>query len=307
MESIKIQLGELKGYKLLDCGEKQKLEEVGGIRIVRSEPRAWWKKSLPENEWGKAQAAFESENQKSWKFAQDLALNEAVVNIGIEGIKAKVRFGGRSKHIGIFPEQAGQWRWIRDRIMNHKSGIMGEKKEERKLNILNLFGYTGIASLVAVASDAAVKVTHVDASAQSINWAKVNQRISGLENAPIRWVVDDVLKFIKREIKRGERYNAIILDPPSYGRGPKGEVWKAEEKLGELLESCGMLLTDRPLFVLFNMYSTELSSLSLRNMLVDMVPQSIAKEGHFECGEHAIRQANSSRLLPMSIFALWTE
>jgi 23S rRNA (cytosine1962-C5)-methyltransferase len=135
----------------------------------------------------------------------------------------------------------------------------------------------------------------------------VNQRISGLENAPIRWVVDDVLKFIKREIKRGERYNAIILDPPSYGRGPKGEVWKAEEKLGELLESCGMLLTDRPLFVLFNMYSTELSSLSLRNMLVDMVPQSIAKEGHFECGEHAIRQANSSRLLPMSIFALWTE
>jgi 23S rRNA (cytosine1962-C5)-methyltransferase len=174
----------------------------------------------------------------------------------------------------------------------------GNKKE---INVLNLFGYTGIASLVAAKSG--VKVTHVDASKQSVDWARENQKLSGLEDAPIRWIVDDVIKFVKKEIKKGARYDAIIMDPPSYGKGPKGEVWKIEEKLPELLGACREILSDNPLFVIFNMYSTELSSISVANLLSDMTK---GLGGSIELGELAIKQENSERLLPMSIFAIWS-
>lgn len=287
MQNIKIWTGEVPGYRLLDSGNKQKLEEINGTKITRNEPRAWWNKSLPEGEW---------KTMKS--FRQNAESFEAILDVGIGGVKAKIKYKEGSKHIGIFPEQFPQWQWVRDRIMNYESRIKDENKE---IKVLNLFGYTGIASLVAASAGA--KVTHVDASKQSVDWARENQKLSGLEDAPIRWIVDDAVKFLKREKARGVKYDAIIMDPPSYGRGPQGQVWKIEDKLPGLLESCREVLSDTPLFTIFNMYSTELSSISVANLLSD-----ITKDfgGAIEAGELAIKQENSDRLLPLSIFAVWT-
>lgn len=284
MENIKIWAGEIKDYKLLDSGDKKKLEEIGGTRIVRAEPRAWWKKSLPEEEWKKAKS-----------FAVQGKSFEKVIDI-FSGIKAKIKFKSSSKHIGIFPEQMGEWEFMKGKIEKWKEGKIGEEK----VNVLNLFGYTGIASLVAAKSGA--RVTHVDASKQSIDWARENQKLSGLEDAPIRWIVDDVIKFVKKEIRQGKKYDAIIMDPPSYGKGPKDEIWKIEEKLPDLLAACREILSDNPLFVIFNMYSTELSSISVANLLSDMTK---GLDGTIESGELVIKQEGLERLLPMSIFAIW--
>ena len=289
--NIKIWTGEIGDYKLLDSGEKQKLEEVGGVKIVRAEPRAWWKPQLPKEEWQKTETALEK-----------------VIDIGIDGIRAKIKFKNTSKHIGIFPEQIKEWELIKEKIEKQKEENIGGG--EKEIKILNLFGYTGIASLVAAKAGLSrkasakwgAKVTHVDASKQSVDWARENQKLSGLENAPIRWIVDDVLKFINKEIRQGKKYDAIIMDPPKFGKGPKGEVWKIEEKLPELLKSCREILSDKPVFVIFNMYSTELSSISVANLLTDMT-QDLG--GTIESGELVIKQENSERLLPMSIFALW--
>ncbi len=294
-KAIEIWDTELPGYKLLDSGQKEKLEEINGNRIIRKEPRAWWQKTLKEEDW--------SDTTKEL---------EGTVEIGVASVKARVNFKEASKHIGIFPEQAGEWRWIEQKIKNSKS-----QNPNKKIKVLNLFGYTGIASLVAAASGA--EVTHVDSSKQSVEWARENQKISGLESLPIRWIVDDAVKFLKREIKRlaprgfseveGESmsaeeagYDAIIMDPPSYGKGPKGEVWKAETKLPDFLKLCGEALSDTPLFVILNMYSTELSSLSLSNMLLDMME---GKGGAVTAGELAIKQEASDKVLPMSIFSIW--
>jgi 23S rRNA (cytosine1962-C5)-methyltransferase len=278
--SIKIWVGETGGYKLLDSGEGKKLEEINGTKIIRKEPRAWWSKSVASS-WQPVAGSLEE-----------------VIDIGIEGIKAKIKYKNTSKHIGVFPEQFPQWQYIAERIKNYELRSMNEKEE--KINVLNLFGYTGIASLVA--AKAGAKVTHVDASKQSVDWARENQKLSGMENAPIKWIVDDVIKFVKKEKNRGVKYDAIIMDPPSYGKGPKGEVWKIEEELPELLEACCQILSDQPFFIIFNMYSTELSSISVSNLLSDMTKDL---GGTIESGELVIKQQNSDRLLPMSIFALW--
>lgn len=300
MQDIKIWTGEVPGYKLLDSGEGKKLEEINGMKIVRNEPRAWWKRELGSDKWQGASEELET-----------------VLDIGIGGIKAKIKYKNTSKHIGIFPEQFPQWQWIAERIMNYELRIKQGKEKNREIKVLNLFGYTGIASLVAAQAGLSreagakwrAKVTHVDASKQSVDWARENQKLSGLEDAPIRWIVDDAIKFLKREKKKMENlpdrtggYDAIIMDPPSYGKGPKGEVWKIEDKLPGLLQICREILSDDPLFVIFNMYSTELSSISAVNLLGDMVKNL---GGHIEAGELAIKEENSNRLLPMSIFALW--
>lgn len=276
MQNIKIWAGEIAGYRLLDSGDKEKLEEINGVKIVRSEPRAWWPKSLPKEAWQNSQKSLETELEI------------------FDGLKAKIKFKPSSKHIGIFPEQVGQWRWIFEKLKN--LNLEGDKKEA---NVLSLFGYTGLATLAA--AKAGAKVTHVDASKQAIDWARENQHISGLQGAAVRWIVDDVVKFVNKEARQGKRYDAIILDPPSYGKGPKGEIWKIEEELPELLKACRAILSEEPLFIIFNMYSTELSSISVVNLL-----SSLTKDlgGQIEAGELAIRE-ESGRLLPMSIFALW--
>lgn len=279
MDEIKIWVGEIEDYKLLDSGNKQKLEEINSQKIVRLEPRAWWHKS----------------DARIWNSELSKKELETVLDIGIGGIKAKIKYKNTSKHIGIFPEQIEQWKWISDKIS--KSKLQMPNKE---INVLNLFGYTGIVSLVA--ANAGAKVTHVDASKPSVDWARENQKISNLERAPIRWIIDDAIKFLKREKNRNERYDAIIMDPPSYGKGPKGEVWKIEDKLPGLLQACREVLSDNPLFVIFNMYSTELSSISVANLLGDMMKDL---GGKIEAGELAIRQESSDKLMPMSIFAIW--
>lgn len=293
MKNIEIWAREVPGYKLLDSGAGEKLEEINGIKIVRKEPRAWWGRELASDKWQGASRGLET-----------------VLDLEDLGVKCKIKFKEGSKHIGIFPEQFTQWQWLAKKLKS------GRSENNKQLKVLNLFGYTGIASLVAAKSGA--EVTHVDASKQSIDWARENQKLSGLENAPIRWIVDDVVKFLKREVKRlasrspgeveGEKYDAIIMDPPSYGKGPKGEVWKIEEKLDNLLLLCKELLGDDPLFIILNMYSTELSAVSAVNILSD-ITQNLG--GNIKAGELAIPQENFSsaletaRLLPMSIFAIW--
>ena len=298
-KNIQIWVEDMESYKLLDSGEKEKLEEINGQKIVRAEPRAWWNKKIESSKY----SVVKEEQKKGF---------ETIINIGIGNIKAKIKFKNTSKHIGIFPEQFSEWKWIKEKIASSNHLVA------REISVLNLFGYTGIASLVAASAGLpreagakwGAKVTHVDASKQSVEWARENQKLSGLENTPIRWIVDDVLKFIKKEAKQGKRYDAIIMDPPQFGKGPKGEVWKIEEKLPELLSVCREILSNEPLFIIFNMYSTELSSISVANLLSDMTKNL---DGIVESGELAIKQKNfysdrnvgAERLLPMSIFALW--
>ncbi len=295
-KTIQIWEGNVSDYKLLDSGNGQKLEQVGDIVISRSEPKAWWNKKLDKKEWNKTNASFEKEKGTKWKFEKDIK-KEFDIKIGIGEIKAKIKFGVNSKHIGIFPEQIPEWKWMHEKIQDSRLKI---KNKDGEIKVLNLFGYTGIASLVC--ADAGASVTHIDASKSAIEWAKENQRISGLEDRPIRWILDDCLKFLSKEIRQGKRYDAIIMDPPSFGHGPNREIWKIEEKLPELLKLCKQILSDDPLFIIFNMYSTELSSISLKNILDSVVSDM---EGETKIGELAIREENSDRLLPMSIFALW--
>lgn len=300
MQNIKIWVSEMENYKLLDSGDREKLEEINGQKIVRAEPRAWWRPqggTLGKNLKGHPLG----QNSSRMPLREKNAPWEKIIDIGIGGVKAKIKFNTNSKHIGIFPEQFPQWQWIEESIKGYVLSIKDKKEEEnKKLKILNLFGYTGIATLVA--AQAGANVTHIDASKQAVDWARENQKLSGMENAPIRWIVDDVVKFIKKEKNKEAKYDAIIMDPPSYGKGPKGEVWKIEEKLPELLQACRQILSDKPLFVIFNMYSTELSSISVANLLQDMTKDL---GGTIESGELAIKHHKSDKLLPMSIFAIW--
>lgn len=282
--NLDIWIAELPGYKLLDSGDKKKLEEISGIRLVRSEPRAWWTPKLPKAEWDKAQARFEKE-KGNWNFT---GFDGKELDFDMSGLKVRLKFPATSKHIGIFPEQKSQWDWIEEKIKGAGRGI----------KVLNLFGYTGASSLVAARVGA--QVTHVDGSRAIIGWARENQELSGLQDKPIRWILDDAVDFVKREIKRGNKYDAIIMDPPSFGRGPKGQVWKIEDQLVEFLKICREVMTDEPLFLILNMYSTELSSITLENILKDFF-----KEGKIEAGELAIKE-QTGRLLPLSIFANWT-
>ena len=275
-------------YELLDTGNKLKLERIEKLLIVRSEPRAWWRPCLPQSEWSRAVAVFDREDTKKWVFKQQLPKDFFLEFLGL---KIKLLFPRSSKHVGVFPEQYEQWRWIEE--------CMGQKKTT-KHRVLNLFGYTGVASLVA--ARAGGDVVHVDGSKTTIAWARENQELSGLKHAPIRWILDDATEFLKREVKRGNRYDGIIMDPPSFGRGPKGQVWKIEEDFPELLSLCGTLLSDAPLFLMLNMYSTELSSISLANVLVDAIKE---RKGNLEYGELGIEEKGGGRILPLSIFARW--
>ena len=288
--NIEIWTPDLPGYRLLDSGDKKKLEEIGGYRLVRSEPRAWWQPRLPQSEWDKASALFTQEKGK-WIFKKECR----DVTFDFKSIKVWLKFPPTSKHIGIFPEQASQWEWMREKICSKKK-VVGS----REIKILNLFGYTGISSLVA--AQAGAEVVHVDGSRAVIGWARENQELSGLSEANIRWILDDVVSFVKRDVKRGNKYDGIIMDPPSFGRGPKGEVWKVEDDLVEFINLCKQILTPEPLFVILNMYSTELSPITLHNLLEDMM----GKTGEVVAGELALRTAGTDRLLPLSIFANWS-
>jgi 23S rRNA (cytosine1962-C5)-methyltransferase len=204
----------------------------------------------------------------------------------------QARITEMSKHVGVFPEQFPHWEWIKEQ---------GKAAARRPLRLLSLFGYTGVASLIAASTG--FTVTHLDASKPAMNWAKHNQEISGMQAVPIRWILDDTVKFVNREIRRGARYDAIIMDPPAFGRGPKQEVWKVERQLVPLLEACRQILSDDPIFVMITMYAIEASPLMIGNFLADMMKN----RGNIEVGELAIKSGKGTRILPMSIFGRWSK
>lgn len=280
-------------YSLLDSGNGFKLEQFGPHILIRPEPFAWWRPEGGDALWQRAAGEFvggDGEEEGRWRFPA--AWPEAWP-MQYQG----VRFWGRCtpfRHLGFFPEQSVHWDFARQAIeARHKAG--------GSANILNLFAYTGLASLIC--AQAGAKVTHVDASAKAIQFAKENQSLSGLQAAPIRWIVDDVMKFLAREIRRGNRYDGIILDPPKYGRGPKGEIWKLEDDLSALLGACADLLSDRPLFIASTIYAVRASFLSLHQAL-DGALIGLHK-GHTQSGEMALREKSADRLLPTAIFARW--
>lgn len=273
-------------YALLDSGAGRKLERFGERLIVRAEPKAWWQPALPASAWKKAAAVCDSEG--NWSFARPLS-PDWLLRHGPLTLQA--RFTQMSKHVGVFPEQSPYWDWIA------AQGAAGSRPAAR---LLSLFGYTGAASLAAAA--AGFSVTHVDASKPALSWAKQNQVLSGLEKAPVRWILDDALKFVQREGRRGSRYDALILDPPAFGRGPKQEVWKVEKSLPLLLKACREVLSERPRFVILTMYAIEASALMIGNLLGEMMADFA---GDILLGELALAPENGANVLPLSIFGRW--
>lgn len=274
-------------YSLLDSGDGKRLEKWGKYTLVRPDPEAIWKPWLDTDTWKTADAVFEKGAQeKTWK--KDSAMpNEWLITYQNLSLFARLT---PFKHTGIFPEQSIQWEWIKQKLEGVKS----------QPHVLNLFAYTGIASLIAASHNA--RVTHVDGSFPSIGWARKNQEVSGLLDKPIRYILDDVLKFTKREIKRGILYDGIIMDPPVYGHGPKGEKWDFSEHFPLLLSLCKQLLTNTPLFLMVNAYALSSSSLMLKNVLKDTLGTSF---GTIEHGELALEDT-SGRLLSTGIFGRWS-
>jgi 23S rRNA (cytosine1962-C5)-methyltransferase len=267
-------------YQLLDSGNRRKFERFGKVTIIRDEPKAWWKPDDPSR-WGKADAVLGEDGH--WQLKKGVP-RQWMMNLNGVQLQAKLTDG--SKHLGIFPEQEPHWSWMAKKL-----------KARPKARVLNLFGYTGVASLVA--AQAGANVTHVDASKPSIAWGRDNQHLSNMDEAPIRWVLEDAMKYVGREIKRGSRYEAILMDPPSFGRGPKGEVWKVEEKLVELLSECKKLLSDSPLLVIATLYNLEASPLMIENLMGDVLGD---KGGELTVGELALRHEKSDKRLPLSLY-----
>ena len=232
-----------KDYEVIDCSKGEKLERWGDYILVRPDPQVIWDTPRKEKGWHKMNAHYHRSKKGGgeWEFfdlPQQWSIHYRSLTFQLKPFSFK--------HTGLFPEQAANWDWFSELI----------KKAGRPVKVLNLFAYTGGATIAAAAAGASV--THVDASKGMVTWAKENAASSGLADAPIRWIVDDCVKFVEREIRRGNHYYAIIMDPPSYGRGPKGEIWKIEESIHPLVKLCAQLLVDRPLFFLINSYTTGL-------------------------------------------------
>jgi 23S rRNA (cytosine1962-C5)-methyltransferase len=280
-------------YELLDSGGFQKLERFGPVTLARPCAQAVWRPQLPEARWRKATASFWREGQKTrWSGRDQLP---GTWNIKVDGMDFRLSstdFG----HLGIFPEQREQWRLIRERCEGFR-GTHG-----RPARIINLFAYSGGSSMAAAHGGA--EVCHVDASKGMVEWARQNASLNGLQDAPIRWIVDDVGKFLEREDRRGRRYDGFILDPPSYGRGAKGEVFKIETDLPLLLRSIRRLLSDTPVFVLLSCHTPELTPIALSHLLVQELED--VRGGRFEHGEMLLR-GPSDRVLPVpsGSFARW--
>lgn len=279
-----------KDYALLDSGEGWKLERVGPYRFARPEPQALWRaQSNPDNWQVDARfspAADEAEEMGRWRTTRPIPESWPIKYRDIAFHARCTPF----RHLGFFPEQAVHWNWANEHI---RPGAQ----------VLNLFGYTGVASLMA--AKAGAQVTHVDASKKAIGFARQNQDLAGMQDAPIRWIADDALAFVKREARRGRKYDGIILDPPKHGRGPNGEIWRLDEQLLDLLSSLRPILADegeRPTFVIATLYALRLSHLALTRTLADALD---GLGGEIEAGEMALREEISGRLLPTALFARW--
>lgn len=277
-----------KDYELIDCGDFEKLERFGNITLIRPEPQAVWAKQLPESDWQKLHdIRFKGRSATSgeWIKKNTRTPDRWHITYKNDDISIKLRLALTSfKHVGVFPEQAVNWDYITETI--------GQFKTEQP-RILNLFAYTGGASLAAKAAGA--DTTHVDSIKQVVTWANENQEISGLKD--IRWVVEDALKFVKREIKRGKKYNGIILDPPAYGHGPNGEKWKLEDHILEMMQDVAGLLDEEEHFLILNTYSLGFSSVIVENLLRG----TLSDPQNLETGELYL-QATAGSKLPLGVF-----
>jgi 23S rRNA (cytosine1962-C5)-methyltransferase len=294
-----------KDYALLDSGDGLKLERFGNYIFVRPESQAMWKRSLDANaEWKQAHAVFQPTGEESgghWDFKKKVEekwemkydLTPSLTSSPSPNRRGELRFWAMTtpgRHLGVFPEVAAHWDWF--------SGLIAQSN--REIKVLNLFGYTGLATLAAAAAGA--KVTHVDASKKSVSWARENQALSQLTEKPIRWIVDDALKFVQREARRGVKYDGIILDPPKFGRGPKGEVWEVYKSLPSLLEACRECLSEHPLFVVTTLYAIRASAIHAAQAMEDMMNEF---EGKIEKGELVTREQSAGRLLSQAVYARW--
>ncbi len=277
-------------YELVDSGNGQKLERYGPYEFIRPEPQAMWKPALKEKRWQSAHAVFQPSREESgghWIFKQPIEPNWVMRY-------AQLRFQVQTtagRHLGVFPEQAVHWDWIRDTVLASK----------RQTQVLNLFGYTGLASLSA--AQAGARVTHVDASKKALQWARQNQEMSDLLDRSIRWLLDDAMKFVQREARRGAQYDGIILDPPKFGRGPKGEVWEFFDLFPRLLEACRAVLSPNPLFIVITAYAIRASSLSLHYALENTINDF---HGKVTSGELIIQEKSAQRSISMAIFSRWS-
>ena len=277
-------------YALLDFGEGAKLERYGGYTIVRPEEQAMGSRRRAARDWESADAQFvgigDDEAAGRWRYRKPLP--EAwQMNYG--GAAFLGRFTN-FRHVGVFPEQVSHWQWIDAAIA----------RTHRPLRILNLFAYTGIVSLLMARGGS--EVVHVDASKKAIAWARENQALSNLADAPIRWIIDDARKFVEREVRRGSRYDGIILDPPKFGRGPKGEVWNLFADLKPLLAACRSLLSENAVFLVLTAYSIRASFVALDELAAECLG---GLGGSLESGELLLREQGGGRLLSTSLFSRW--
>lgn len=278
----------MNNYNLLDSGRGRKLEQLGPYILDRPCSQAVWEPTLTEDHWKRADALFTRETDNRWIKNPKLPEQWTITTGGVTFKISPTDFG----HLGIFPEQNRFWLWIQD--------IVSEHKKKREIQILNLFAYSGGSTLAAAAAGA--HVCHLDASKGMVAWARENAALNGLEAAPIRWIIEDVTKFLTREIRRGKRYDGIILDPPTFGRGSKGEVFKIEDDIGLLLDQCKQLLTPDPLFVLFSCHTPGFSPLAMHHLLDQ---QMKGHRGRIDSGEMTLEGNKGVYPLPSGTYARW--
>ena len=278
-----------KDYEILDMANGEKLERWKDVILVRPDPQIIWKNKSFPNKWKNANAKYKrsSSGGGQWEYNKNIPSSW---KIKYKDLTFNIKPMG-FKHTGLFPEQAFNWDWMIDKI----------KSEKRPIKVLNLFAYTGGATVAC--SYAGASVCHVDSSKGMVTYAKENIQASGLQDRPVRYIVDDVVKFVNREIRRGNKYDAIIMDPPSYGRGTNGEVWKFEENISDLIELCVKVMSDDPLFFLINSYTTGISSTVLENLLSLYIPKKY--NGKFSSGEVGLPMKDSKLILPCGIYGRW--
>ncbi len=288
-------------YELLDSGGGQKLERFGPYTFVRPEVQAIWRPALHAEKWQAAQAVFNPSGEEGgghWSFRKPVdkkwQMSYRLGGKNGQASEKRLKFfvmTTHGRHLGVFPECAANWDWMTEKI----------GKQNGQVHVLNLFGYTGLATLAA--AQAGAKVTHLDASKKSVTWARENQILSGLNDRPVRWIVDDALKFVEREDRRGMKYDGILLDPPKFGRGPKGEVWEIFKDLPVILKACRRVLQENPLFVVLTIYAVKLPAVHAYAALAEMME---GFSGGLECGELVTEEKSAGRLLSQAVYARWS-
>ena len=282
-----------KEYKILDMADGQKLEKWGDVILSRPDPQIIWKEKSFPNKWKEINAVYNRSKSGggAWEFKKKVP---KYWQIHYKNLTFNIKPMG-FKHTGLFPEQAVNWDWMINKIKQEK------KTRKEEIKVLNLFAYTGGATVSCLSQGASV--CHVDSSKGMTSWAKENVISSGLEKRPVRFIVDDVVKFVNREIRRKNKYDAIIMDPPSYGRGAKGEVWQFENNIYDLVQLCTNVLSNKPIFFLINSYTTGISSTVLKNILELTVSKKY--KGKIESGEIGLPMENSKLILPCGIYGRW--